>query len=215
MLVERVWDVKLGIELAMKFHRKFTINYGTYYILKVDIHNFFGSINHNILEQKLAKKIKDKEALKIVYDIIESDNVGLSIGNMTSQLLAIFFLNDLDYYIKEVLHIKGYVRYQDDMLLFHESKAYLKECLYKIRLFIENEGLTLNPKTRIYKSTDNFIFLGHRKNGKYARYRTVKRKLKKRNYLYKTKKISLASYTSSLICYKHLLKNRHFNSGLK
>lgn len=210
MLVEKVWAVKLGIELAKKFHRKFVINYGTYYVLKIDLHNFFGSINHTFLKQKLERKIKDKEALKIVYDIIDSDNIGLSIGNMTSQILAIFYLNDLDYYIKEVLHIKGYVRYQDDMLLFHESKSYLKHCLEKIKIFLENENLTLNPKTRIYKNTDNFIFLGRSKNGNYARYRTVKRKLKKKKYLYKSQKISLASYTSSLICYKHLIKKPPF-----
>ena len=197
---------KAGIKFARNFHRKFSINYGTYYILKVDIHNFFGSINHDILKAKLRKKIKDKEALKIVDDIIDSDNVGLSIGNMTSQILAIFFLNDLDYFVKDTLHIKGYVRYQDDMLLFHQSKEYLKVCLSKIKVFIENEGLTLNPKTRIYKNTDNFIFLGRSKNGNYARYRTVKRRLKKKNFLYHSNKIPLASYTSSLICYKYLLK---------
>ena len=197
---------KAGIQFARDFHRKFSINHGTYYILKVDIHNFFGSINHDILKAKLLKKIKDKDALKIVFDIIESDDIGLSIGNMTSQILAIFFLNDFDYYVKEILHIKGYIRYQDDMLLFHESKEYLKDCLIKIKAFIENEGLTLNPKTRIYKNTDNFIFLGRSKTGNYAKYRTVKRKLKKKKYLYNTNKISLASYTSSLICYKYLLK---------
>lgn len=197
---------KAGIQIAKNFHRKFSINYGSYYILKIDIHNFFGSINHNILKAKLAKKIKDKEALKIVFDIIDSDNVGLSIGNMTSQILAIFFLNDFDYFVKETLHIKGYVRYQDDMLLFHQSKEYLKECLVKIKDFLEKEELTLNPKTRIYKNTDNFIFLGRSKNGNYAKYRTVKRKLKKKKYLYNSNKISLSSYTSSLICYKYLLK---------
>lgn len=197
---------KAGIEFARKFHRKFSINYNTYCILKIDIHNFFGSINHDILKAKLRKKIKDKEALKIVDDIIDSDNIGLSIGNMTSQILAIFFLNDLDHFIKEDLHIKGYVRYQDDMLLFHESKEYLRECLSKIKNFIENDGLTLNPKTRIYKNTDNFIFLGRSGNGNYARYRTVKRKLKKRKFLYNSNKISLASYTTSLMCYKYLLK---------
>ena len=44
-----------------------------------------------------------------------------NIGTMTSQILAIFYLNDLDHYIKEELKIKYYVRYQDDFLLFHES----------------------------------------------------------------------------------------------
>lgn len=97
---------KKGIELATKFHRSFSINYGTYYILKIDIHSFFASINHDILKEKLKKKIKDKDALNILFNIIDSDTIGLSIGNMTSQLLAIFYLNDLDHFIKETLHIK-------------------------------------------------------------------------------------------------------------
>lgn len=40
---------------------------------------------------------------------------------MTSQVLAIFYLNDLDHFIKEKLKIKYYIRYQDDALLFHPS----------------------------------------------------------------------------------------------
>ena len=85
---------------------------------------------------------------------------------MTSQVLAIFYLNDMDHYIKEVLKIKYYVRYQDDFLLFHPSKEYLKICLKKIRHFLDNENLTLNKKTRIYKNTNNFIFLGRTKKCK-------------------------------------------------
>ena len=50
---------------------------------------------------------------------------------MTSQILAIFFLNDLDHYIKEEL--KAYIRYQDDFCLFHQSKQYLKYCFEKIK----------------------------------------------------------------------------------
>lgn len=112
---------KKGLELASKFHKTCKIKYGNYYILKCDISKFFASINHEILKQKLERKIKDKDALNIVFSIIDSDTEGLSIGNMTSQVLAIFYLNDLDHFIKETLHIKYYVRYQDDFLLFHPS----------------------------------------------------------------------------------------------
>lgn len=97
---------KAGIKLFHRFRNYFQLKYGTYYILKVDIHNFFGSINHDILKKKLLRKIKDKDALNILFSIIDSDEVGLSIGNMTSQILAIFFLNDLDHFIKESLKIK-------------------------------------------------------------------------------------------------------------
>ncbi len=125
---------------------------------------------------------------------------------MTSQILAIFYLNDLDHFIKEVLKIKYYVRYQDDFLLFHPSKKYLQHCFKKIEEFLKREKLTLNAKTRIYKNTNNFLFLGRNSKFKYARYRNVKRKLKARKFLYDNKKISLNSYASSQICYKGLMK---------
>lgn len=81
-----------------------------------------------------------------------------NIGAMTSQVLAIFYLNDMDHFIKETLKIKYLIRYQDDFLLFHQSKQYLKYCLEELKKFLEKEKLVLNKKTRIYKSTNNFIF---------------------------------------------------------
>ena len=200
-----------GLELAQEFHRKCKIKYKEYYILKCDISKFFASINHDILKQKILRRIKDKDALKIVFDIIDSNTNGLFIGAMTSQILAIFYLNDLDYFIKEKLKIKYYVRYQDDFLLFHPDKQYLKYCLQEIKKFLDKEKLVLNNKTRIYKNTNNFLFLGRNSFGKYARYRNVKRKLRAKYYLYTVGHISLNSFTSSLICYKGLCdKNLKF-----
>lgn len=199
---------KKGLELAHEFHRICKVKYKNYYILKADISKFFQSIDHDILKKKLSTRIKDANALELLFQIIDVDKQGLSIGTMSSQTLAVFYLNDLDHYIKEVLKIKCYVRYQDDFLLFHQSKKYLKYCLEKIKEFLKMEKLELNKKTRIYSSKDNFIFLGRTVNGKYAKYRTVKRRLKKRAYLYSKKYISLSSYSSSIISYKHLLTKR-------
>lgn len=197
---------KYGLELTTKFHRECKRKYGVYYILKCDISKFFASINQHRLKEKLKRRIKEKDALDIIFKIIDSEEEGLGIGNMTSQILAVFYLNDLDHYIKEKLKIKYYVRYQDDFLVFHESKEYLKECFDKIKEFLKEEQLELNPKSRIYKNTNNFIFLGRDKKGRYAKYREVKRKLKKKNYLYETGRISLMSYTATKICYDSLLK---------
>ena len=195
---------RYGLELFKEFQRVCKIKYDTYYILKCDISKFFASINHDILKEKLERRIKDKDSLNIVFSIIDSDTNGLSIGNMTSQVLAIFYLNDMDHFIKETLKIKYYIRYQDDFLLFHPSKKYLKYCLEETRKFLKKEKLILNRKTRIYKNTNNFIFLGRTKNLKYAKYRTVKRKIKKRFYLYNENIVSLNGLATSLICYKNL-----------
>ena len=193
LIKENVASIKIkgtsfGLKLVNEYHRICKIKYQNYYILKCDISKFFASIDKEILKEKLKTRIKDKEALNIVFKIIDSEETGLGIGNMTSQILAIFYLNDMDHYIKEELKIKYYIRYQDDFLLFNESKEYLKICLNKIVKFLEKESLKLNVKTRIYKNTNNFLFLGRNKKGNYGKYKEVTKKLKKKYYLYKTEK---------------------------
>lgn len=190
-----------ALELYYKYRRYLDKKYTNYYILKCDIKAYFASINIKILKNKLKRKIKDKDALNIIFDILDSDPT-LSIGFMTSQILGIFYLNDLDHYIKEELKIKYYVRYQDDFVLLHNSKEYLKKCLDKITIFLKNEDLELNSKTRIYKNTNNIVFLGRNKYNKSTKYRDKLRKLKHKRYLYENNYITLNSYLSSYINYK-------------
>lgn len=114
----RNMGVKLGLALANSYHMKCKAKYDSYYILKCDIAKFFLNINHDILKKKILTRIKDKSALKIIFDIIDSNKEGLYIGTATSQVFAIFYLNDLDYFIKEKLKIKYYVRYQDGATRF-------------------------------------------------------------------------------------------------
>ena len=120
----------------------------------------------------------------------------------------------MDHYIKEVLKIKYYVRYQDDFLLFHESKQYLQECLEKLEEFLKVEKLELNRKTRIYSNKQNFIFLGRKNNKNYANYRRIKGKIKKKYYLFKKQKTSLYSLMSSINSFNELDKE-YTNDCLK
>ena len=202
-----------GVKYELEFIRKCKVKYDNYYVLKCDVSKFFASIDHDILKEKIKRRIKDEDALKIVFDIIDSNEPGLFIGAMTSQILAIFYLNDMDHYIKEQLKIKYYVRYQDDFLLFHESKQYLQYCFEKIKEFLDKEKLKLNYKSRIFKCTNNFSFLGRNTKGKYIRYRNTKRKIKARYYLYKIKRINLNSYASSLMCYETLQNSTNLHKG--
>ena len=117
---------------------------------------------------------------------------------MTSQVLAIYFLNDLDHYIKEKLGIQYYIRYQDDFCLFHESKEYLKECLNRINRFLKEEKLRLNAKTRLYNMNNKYIFLGRTINLKLGNYRDRYKKLKLKKTKYKNGEISLYSYVCGL-----------------
>ena len=100
-------------------------------------------------------------------------------------------------------------QYDDPIAHFSEVVKQMNEEKKQQKLSVPmqislNEKLELNRKSRLYKNTNNFIFLGRNKEGKYAKYREVKRKLKKKIYLYKQGKIDLSSVTSSLISYKYL-----------
>lgn len=106
------------------------------------------------------KKIKIKEINNIPY---YKNGKGLPIGNMTSQILAVTYLNELDHFIKEKLKIKYYIRYMDDGILIHNNKEYLKYCLKEIEKILDLYKLKLNNKKTMVNSIKNGIdFLGFR-----------------------------------------------------
>ena len=82
---------------------------------------------------------------------------------MTSQILAVTYLNELDHYIKEKIKIKYYIRYMDDGILLHNDKEYLKYCLKEIEKILNLYKLKLNPKkTKINNIKTGIDFLGFR-----------------------------------------------------
>lgn len=110
-----------------------------------------------------------------------SQQKGIPIGNLTSQLFANIYLNKLDEYIKYEVKIKYYIRYMDDFVMLHESKQYLHEAKEKIKLFFASMKLTLHPKkANIFPIALGIDFLGYRifSNHRRVRKSTVKRFLK-------------------------------------
>ena len=123
---------------------------------------------------------------------------GLPIGLYISQLLSIFYLNDLDHYINEELKIKYYIRYQDDIVIIDKDKGYLKKVLEIIKKELKKIKLDINNKTKIYKNNENINYLGRKKNKKRSKEYLRRRKLKKRYYQYNKGEISLSSLISSI-----------------
>lgn len=81
---------------------------------------------------------------------------GLPIGNLTSQLFANIYLNELDQFVKHTLREPYYIRYMDDFLVLHHDKAHLQQVLGAIQQFCERElKLTLHPK-----KTEVHMFVG-------------------------------------------------------
>lgn len=148
-----------ALERAKKYSHKFD------FYLKLDVRKFFGSIDHQVLKEQMLFLFKDKELLHIFEAIIDSypneARKGLPIGNLTSQYFANHYLSALDHYIKEDLQCKAYVRYMDDMVLWHSDKEFLKDCLAKINSFVEAK-LALILKPPLLQKTDKGLpFLGY------------------------------------------------------
>lgn len=164
-----------GANKLQKFIRKVNNNY---YILKCDVSKYFSSVNHEVLKKVIRKKIVDKKLLWLLDNIIDSAEKGIPIGNLTSQLFANIYLNELDEFIKYELRIKYYVRYMDDFVILYESKQYLHKLKEDIRLFFVSIKLTLHPKkANIFPVTLGIDFLGYRifDNHRLIRKSTVKR----------------------------------------
>lgn len=135
------------------------------YILKADIHHFFPSIDHETLRFKIHRVVKDRDISDLLDRIIDSYNSdtgkGIPMGNQTSQLFALYYLDGLDRLIKERLHVKYYVRYMDDCILVHHDKEFLKYCLNKMEEMVEDElRLEFNSKTQIFPIKNGVDFLG-------------------------------------------------------
>ena len=155
-----------------------------YYILKMDIAKYFDNINKTILLKILKRKIKDKDVLWLIKEILyaQKREKGLEIGNYTSQMFANIYLNEIDQYIKHILKVKYYFRYMDDSVLFVKTKQEAKEILEKIKTFLKmNLELELNKKTQIFKSKQGVNFCGYKINTYRLKIRDKgKRKLKEK-----------------------------------
>lgn len=88
---------------------------------------------------------------------------GVPIGNLTSQLFANIYLNHLDHFVKHQLRERYYLRYMDDVLIFHPAQQHLRQVQTDLSVFaIDELALTLHPaKTQVHKFDTYERFLGY------------------------------------------------------
>ena len=156
------------------------------------------SLNISIREKdKLINELKSIPLYRKGY--------GLSIGCLTNQLMAIFYLNDIDHIIKEELNCSRYIRYMDDLYLISDDKGYLECCFSRIKNELNMIELNINNKSGIYRLKDGVSFLGYTytltSNKLLVRYdnNTIRRIDKKLKYLFDN---DFNSYYSSISSYK-------------
>ena len=159
------------------------------YYLKLDLANFFVSIDKHVVRELLAKRVDgwwmQLAELVLFHDprqdfeyrgdvdlldrvpshkrlTSQPSHLGLPIGNLSSQFFANVLLDALDQFIKHDLHGKHYVRYVDDMILLHESPQWLNAAKWEIEEFLrERLHARLNPSKTILQPADRGVdFVG-------------------------------------------------------
>jgi len=166
-----------GVHKAIDRYQKWAKRYR--YALKMDIQQYFPSINHTLLKKKLRHRIKDAKILNLLDKIIDTappvelppypgDNflnpqrTGIPIGNLTSQFLANLYLDDFDHYIKEQLHIHAYLRYVDDFIVLGDNKNVLHNIREQIQSYLAANRLRLHPrKVHITPTRQGLDVLGY------------------------------------------------------
>ena len=166
------------------------------HILKADIRHYFETVSHKILLSTINKRIKDKNILWLIKIILENhktdlEGKGMPLGNLTSQFFANVYLNELDYYVKNELSAKYYIRYVDDFVILSNSKSKLRTCEEQIHIFLKEKlDIALHPdKTKILTLDKGINFLGlriycHHKLLKKSNVRKFKNKLSRIIYNY-------------------------------
>jgi RNA-directed DNA polymerase len=160
------------------------------YYLKMDLANFFVSIDKRVVRDLLAKKITEPWWMQLAETVLfhdprygveihgstellkkipphkslfrQDDDHGLPIGNLSSQFFANVLLDSLDQYAKHKLQARHYVRYVDDFVLLHESTQWLNGAREYIEAWLPDRlHLHVNPSKTILQPIDRGIdFVG-------------------------------------------------------
>lgn len=138
----------------------------------------------------------------------------MPIGNVTSQIFANIYLNELDQFIKNQLKIKHYFRYADDFVILHPDRLLLEVWLELIENFLWRElSLELHPqKVEIRKLSQGIDFLGYvvLPHHNVLRTKTKQRmfkKLRQKHLALEQDQITSESYNQTLQSYLGVLKH--------
>jgi len=213
---------------VVKFLREAKQRWDRVYCLKADVTKFFPSINHHILMEIVAQKIKCRDTLDLIRKIVftvgdenDPDSKNMPIGSLLSQWAANLYLNELDYHIKHQMRVKFYVRYMDDFVLLDGNKARLHSYKAEISSYLDDQlRLQLNPKSDIFPADRGIDFVGYRiwPNYRLIRKRSLiraSRRFKRLSMEYAQGRVDLNRIRSSLMSWLGHCSHAHVQRGIE
>jgi len=123
------------------------IRSGYRWVVDMDLEKFFDRVNHDVMMNRLWRRIQDKRLLKLIKAYLKS---GLMLGGITevrtegvpqggplSPLLSNLLLDELDKELEKRGH--KHLRYADDCNIYVKSKAAGERVLKSITHFVEKK----------------------------------------------------------------------------
>ena len=206
-----------------------------WYIIKGDVAKYFYRVDHAEVLRTYGNTNDDAWFMWLIGTIINNPDVpfglpagmkpddcpreerlfdvGMPIGNLTSQETANIFLDRLDQYCKHVLHLHFYVRYMDDFCIFIKEKGNALKVYRLIETFLRNElHLEISPKSCIQKSVAPVEFVGFliTPHGMRLRKKTTKHIKRSVRHIVAAYEIGAITYEKAMeskICYLNMGKN--------
>lgn len=170
-----VWSCRQGKGLlgAIERMQKFLKKYPNSFVWRADIKKFFDNVDQKVLLEILFLRINDPETINLLKEVITSystqtkegnrdSSKGIPIGNLTSQIFANIYLNELDRFVKHIVKPKAYLRYGDDFVIISEDLEKLKQIRKRVINFLQEKlQLEINAKSDIMvKARWGLKFLG-------------------------------------------------------
>lgn len=145
------------------------MNQGYKYVVDMDLEKFFDKVNHDILMNRISKRIEDKRVLKLtrlylqsgimLNGIVVRSEEGTPQGGPLSPLLANILLDDLDKELENRGH--KFCRYADDCNIFVKSERAGQRVMESITSFLEKKlKLKVNKEKSAVDRPTRRKFLG-------------------------------------------------------
>lgn len=201
-----------GTLKANKQVRKDLHRSGFEYVIKLDAKKYYPNINKQKLIELIRWKYKGEAALRLFEKVIRSyqpeSEVGVSIGALTSQNNGNFYLTPFDYFVLQMLGVKYFARYVDDMVIICESKEKAAEWIPQMKKYAAQFGITFGKVEVFPINARRIDFCGYAVNKDNIRLRkaTAMRFTRKLNDFTKRPAINGMYERNSVCSYLGMLK---------